>query len=104
MPRPLKTYVTTIGFYEMAVAAPSMKAALDAWGLERNAFHQGFANETDDAKIVAATMAIDRYPLAMDVPQLQRVADSMYEFGLTPGATAPYRIQNMIESEPGLIQ
>ena len=26
------------------------------------------------------------------------------KFGLTPGATAPYRIQNMIESEPGLIQ
>ena len=33
--------------------------------------------------IVADTMAIDTYPLEMDVPQLQRVADSMFEFGLT---------------------
>ena len=53
--------------------------------------------------IVAATMAIDSYPLEMDVPQLRRVADSMYEFGLTPGAKGSYQIQNMIESEPGLI-
>jgi len=53
--------------------------------------------------IVAATMAIDSYPLSLDVPQLQRVADSMYEFGLTAGAKSPYRIQNMIAAEPGLI-
>jgi len=55
--RKLKTYVTSIGFFELAVAAPSMKAALEAWGTERNLFHQGFAKETDDAAIVAATMA-----------------------------------------------
>jgi len=55
--RKLKTYVTSIGFFELAVAAPSMKAALEAWGTERNLFHQGFAKETDDPAIVAATMA-----------------------------------------------
>gem|GEM_PF-1997143 len=53
----LKTYVTSLGFFEMAVAAPSMKAALQAWGAERNLFHQGFAKETDDPAIVGATMA-----------------------------------------------
>ncbi|HXC54927.1 MAG TPA: cell envelope biogenesis protein TolA [Rhizomicrobium sp.] len=57
MPRALKTYVTSLGFFELAVAAPSMKAALEAWGAERNLFHQGFARETDDPAIVAATMA-----------------------------------------------
>jgi hypothetical protein len=57
VPRKLKTYVTSIGFFELAVAAPSMKAALEAWGTERNLFHQGFAKETDDPAIVAATMA-----------------------------------------------
>jgi NitT/TauT family transport system substrate-binding protein len=71
---------------------------------DRQAVETAMEQFTGIKPIVAATMAIDRYPLAMDVPQLQRVADSMYEFGLTPGATAPYRIQNMIESEPGLIQ
>jgi len=57
MARKLKTYITNLGFFELALAAPSMKAALDAWGLGHNAFHQGFAKETHDPKIVAAAMA-----------------------------------------------
>src|SRR5436190_1685253 len=55
--RKLKTYQTSLGFYDEAVAAPSMKAALDAWGAKSNLFHQGVARETDDPDIVAATMA-----------------------------------------------
>ena len=70
---------------------------------DRQAVETAMEQYTGIEPIVAATMAIDSYPLAIDVPQLQRVADSMYEFGLTPGAKAPYRIQNMIESEPGMI-
>src|ERR1700742_4633012 len=57
MARKLKTFVTSLGFFELAVAAPSMKAALEAWGMKHNAFHQGFAKETEDSKIVAAVMA-----------------------------------------------
>lgn len=57
MARKLKTFVTSSGFFEMALAAPSMKAALEAWGMSQNAFQQGFAKQTDDPKIVAATMA-----------------------------------------------
>ena len=57
MPRKLKTYQTSLGFYDLAVAAPSMKAALEAWGAGSNLFHQGFAKETDDAEVIAATMA-----------------------------------------------
>jgi colicin import membrane protein len=57
MARKLKTYITNLGFFELALAAPSMKAALEAWGMGHNVFHQGFARETDDPKIVAATMA-----------------------------------------------
>lgn len=55
--RKLKTYQTSLGFYDQAVAAPSMKAALEAWGAKSNLFHQGIAKETDDPDIVAATMA-----------------------------------------------
>jgi colicin import membrane protein len=54
----LKTYVADAGFYEIAVAAPSMKAALAAWGMTHNAFHQGFARQSDDAAIIAATTAL----------------------------------------------
>src|ERR1700755_1456344 len=57
MPRKLKTFITNIGFFELAIAAPSMKAALEAWGMGHNAFQHGFAKQTDDPKIVAATMA-----------------------------------------------
>src|SRR5215831_7630940 len=56
MPRPLKTFVTSIGFYDLAVAAPSMKAALDAWGGGQNLFRQGFAQETNDPAIIKATL------------------------------------------------
>jgi colicin import membrane protein len=57
MPRKLKTFITNVGFFELALAAPSMKAALEAWGMGHNAFQHGFAKQTDDPKIVAATMA-----------------------------------------------
>jgi colicin import membrane protein len=57
MARKLKTYRTAIGFFDLAIAAPSMKAALDAWGSKSNLFHQGFAKETTDTAAVAATMA-----------------------------------------------
>lgn len=57
MARKLKTYLTSLGFFDQAVAAPSMKAALEAWGSKSNLFHQGFAREVDDPAIVEATMA-----------------------------------------------
>lgn len=57
MARKLKTYVTSLGFYDQAVAAPSMKAALEARGASSSLFHQGVARETDDPDIVAVTMA-----------------------------------------------
>jgi NitT/TauT family transport system substrate-binding protein len=69
---------------------------------DRAAVESAMERYTDVPPVVADTMAIDSYPLEMDVPQLQRVADSMYEFGLTPGAKAPYQIAGMIQPEPGL--
>jgi hypothetical protein len=54
--RKLKTYQTSLGFFEQAIAAPSMKAALEAWGADSNLFHQGAAKESTDPEIVAATM------------------------------------------------
>jgi colicin import membrane protein len=57
MPRKLKTFQTSLGFYDLAIAVPSMKAALEAWGAGSNLFHQGVAKETDDPQVVAATMS-----------------------------------------------
>jgi colicin import membrane protein len=57
MARKLRTYQTSLGFYDLAIAAPSMKAAPEAWGAGSNLFHQGAAKETDDPDVVAATMS-----------------------------------------------
>jgi type IV secretory pathway VirB10-like protein len=57
MARKLKTYTTSAGFFDLAVAAPSMKAALEAWGSKNNLFHHGFAKVSEDPKIIAVTMA-----------------------------------------------
>src|SRR3954467_5482218 len=72
MPRKLKTYQTSQGFYDLAIAAPSMKAALAAWGTSRNLFHQGFAKESDDSEVIAAAMAkpgiVLKRPVGSDKP------------------------------------
>ncbi|MBP0114450.1 cell envelope biogenesis protein TolA [Bradyrhizobium vignae] len=57
MARKLKTYQTSLGFFDLAIAAPSMKAALEAWGADSNLFHQGVAKESDDLDVIEATMA-----------------------------------------------
>jgi hypothetical protein len=41
MARKLKTHQTSLGFFDMALAAPSMKAALEAWGSTQS-FPSGF--------------------------------------------------------------
>jgi hypothetical protein len=57
MARKLKTYQTSLGFFDLAVAAPSMKAALEAWGADSNLFHQGAAMQSEDPDVIKATMA-----------------------------------------------
>lgn len=57
MAKKLKTYETSLGFFDLAIAAPSMKAALEAWGADSNLFHQGAAKQIEHPDVVAATMA-----------------------------------------------
>ena len=71
--------------------ADTDRAAVEA-ALVKNV--QGMTRE------LAATMTLDTYPLAMDVPVMQRVADAMYEFGVI---SKPYELKDMIEKEPGMI-
>jgi hypothetical protein len=98
MARKLKTYQTSIGFFDLAIAAPSMKAALQAWGSDTNLFQQGFAKETDDPAIVAATIArpgvVLRRPVGSDGAFSERAelpkelpVDKMKERTAKPRAT-----------------
>jgi len=47
----LKVYSTPIGFHDALVAAPSQKAALEAWGAGTNLFSQGSAHVVTDPKL-----------------------------------------------------
>lgn len=54
----LKVFRTPIGFHDAYVAAPSQKAALEAWGASSNLFAGGAAEQVDDPKLMKA--ALDR--------------------------------------------
>lgn len=56
MPK-LKVYRTPIGFHDAYVAAPSMKAALKAWGTEKNLFARGAAELVTDPKLTKDPLA-----------------------------------------------
>ena len=57
MARKLKVFRTPIGFHDAYVAAPSRKAALEAWGSERDLFARGIAEEITDPKLTRAPLA-----------------------------------------------
>lgn len=46
-----------MGFYDTVVAAPSQKAALEAWGAGKSAFAKGFAKVTNDPVAVQNALA-----------------------------------------------
>ena len=55
---------------------------------------------------IASLLTLDTYPLTMDVSTIQRVADSMFQFGVdgSKSISKPYQMINMIQPEPGMIR
>jgi len=53
----LKVFRTPIGFHDAYVAAPSQKAALEAWGADGNLFTQGIAEEVNDPQSMVEPLA-----------------------------------------------
>ena len=51
MARALKVYRTPIGFHDAYVAAPSRKAALEAWGSDHDLFATGAAELVTDPEL-----------------------------------------------------
>jgi NitT/TauT family transport system substrate-binding protein len=68
---------------------------------DRAAVEQGLEKNTTPptSPIFAAVMTLDTYPLTMDVPRMQRVANAMFEFGIIKKS---YNIMDMIQPEPGM--
>lgn len=53
MARKLKVFRTAAGFHDAYVAAPSRKAALQAWGTTADLFARGAAEEVTDSALMA---------------------------------------------------
>lgn len=53
MARALKVFRTAAGFHDAYVAAPSRKAALEAWGADVDLFARGIAEQVTDPKLTA---------------------------------------------------
>lgn len=68
----LKVFKTPIGFHDAYVAAPSRKAALEAWGADSNLFATGGAEEVDDAEL-------SKEPLANPGEVVRRLRGSLDE-------------------------
>ncbi|WP_395623971.1 hypothetical protein [Sphingomonas daechungensis] len=53
----LKVFRTPIGFHDAYVAAPSRKAALEAWGADSNIFAQGIAEQVTEPALMEEPLA-----------------------------------------------
>lgn len=53
----LKVYRTAIGFHDAYVATTSQKAALEAWGSDKNLFASGAAEVVTDPRLAAEPLA-----------------------------------------------
>ena len=87
----LKVFRTPIGFHDAYVAAPSQKAALEAWGADSNLFAQGIAEEVTDATLMEA-------PLARPGEVVRKVRGSVEEH-IAAADAAPRRKARAVDGE-----
>ena len=90
----LKVFRTPIGFHDAYVAAPSRKAALEAWGADSNIFAQGIAEEVTDPKLMEE-------PLADPGKVIRRVRASADEHFAELERRAPKRKKTARKEEEG---
>ena len=76
--RKLKVFRAHLGFYDTVVAAPSQKAALEAWGARPSEFAKGFADITNDPTAVQCALespgVVLRRPVGTHGPFLAKPA------------------------------
>jgi NitT/TauT family transport system substrate-binding protein len=90
-----KTHPNTIAAFLRAYDQGQQIADTD-----RGAVETALVKWTKVSALVAANMTLDTYPLAMDVPVMQRVPDAMFQFHVLGQR---YNITDMIQPEPGEI-
>ncbi len=77
----VKTHPNTIAAFLRAYDQGQQIADTD-----RSAVEKALVLNTGVSQLIAANMTLDTYPLAMDVPVMQRVPDAMYQFGVLSAA------------------
>jgi hypothetical protein len=91
----LKVYRTPIGFHDAYVAAPSQKAALEAWGSDNNLFAQKVAEIVTDP-------ALTEEPLAHPGVVVKRLRGTAAEqlAALGPDTPKKARSKEAVEEQP----
>ena len=97
MPRALKVFRYSDGFHAWTVAAPSRARALAAWGMKRDLFKDGSAEEIDEGPDHAAALAapgelIER-GLSVDIGKVGRTAAPKVRAKRRPGAADRARVE-----------
>ena len=94
MPRALKVFRTPIGFHDAYVAAPTKKAALEAWGSTHDLFARGIAGIVTDP-------ALTEEPLASPGKVIKRSRGTTAEhIAALPTVERPDRAASGEEDEP----
>ncbi|MBO0805213.1 MAG: ABC transporter substrate-binding protein [Nocardiopsaceae bacterium] len=73
----------------------------------RTAVQASLEKHTGVPPLIADTMTLDNYPLYMDISEMQRVPDVMFNArAMNAGYSykAPYQISTMIQPEPGMVR
>lgn len=73
---------------------------------DRSAVERALVKHTGVPAMIADTMSVNNYPLIMDVPEMQRVSDAMFEFRVMPPGFSykrPFSLSKMIQPEPGMV-
>jgi hypothetical protein len=92
----LKVFRTTVGFHDAYVAAPSKKAALAAWGTEKDLFARGAAEQVTDPELMELALASPGEVVRVSRGTLR---DQLAALGPSPRKSAPAK-QALIKAEP----
>jgi NitT/TauT family transport system substrate-binding protein len=79
----------------------ALEAGQEIADTNRDAVEQAFETlkSPQDGQVppqIAAVMALNNYPIGIDLTRLQRVSNVMFEFGLEPGRSTPYNVKSML--------
>lgn len=100
----LKVYRTAAGFNDAYVAAPSQKAALEAWGSDRDLFARGIAELVTDPALTAEPLAspgvVVKHSRGTTAEQINAMPDPEPRTQQKEGSDRPKASKHSTKSKP----